>query len=179
MSAVGALADWYARPMPRITPLGVDDWRTIRDVRLRALADAPHAFTSSYERERSFDEVTWQNRAASCQWFVAFDGDETVAVAGVLASPPEEPRRCELVGMWVAPSHRRRRIADGLVRAVADWARSKGASSLRLRVLEGNDEARSAYLRMGLHLAGGTQVVRGDPERTVRLMELDLDSDSR
>ena len=59
--------------------------------------------------------------------------------------------------MWVAPSHRRRRIADGLVRAVANWARSNGASSLRLRVLEGNDEARSAYLGIGLHLAGGTQ----------------------
>ncbi len=162
--------------MPQIVPLGITDWRTIREIRLRALADAPDAFTSSLERERSFDEAMWRHRATTCQWFVAFDADEPVAVAGALPSP-DEPARFELVGMWVAPSHRRRGIADGLLHGVADWANSSGASSLYLGVLEGNEEARSAYLAMGLRPTTETAVERGHRQRTIEFMALDLGSE--
>jgi len=33
-----------------------EDWRAIRDLRLRALIDAPDAFGSTYEDERESDE---------------------------------------------------------------------------------------------------------------------------
>ncbi len=164
------------RPPSRITALGADDWAMIREIRLRALAEAPQAFTSGYEREQAFDEATWRDRATTCQWFVAFEGHQPVGVAGGISSWPEDPTRRDLVGMWVAPSHRRRGVADRLLREVADWARSQGASTLQLAVLEGNGAARSAYRKMGLRPTGVATVAADDQSRTIELMELDLDA---
>ena len=35
--------------MITVRAVGVDDWATWRELRLAALADAPHAFTSSFD----------------------------------------------------------------------------------------------------------------------------------
>jgi hypothetical protein len=43
--------------MAEVRPLGADDWQIIRAARLRSLGDAPHAFTSTLERESSFDDT--------------------------------------------------------------------------------------------------------------------------
>jgi hypothetical protein len=68
--------------MIEIRALTPDDWPIIRDARLLSLADAPHAFTSTYEREAAFDDATWRDRATTCHWFVAFDDNDLVGVAG-------------------------------------------------------------------------------------------------
>ena len=36
------------------------DWRTLRDVRLAALQDSPHAFTSHYVQELGWSEREWR-----------------------------------------------------------------------------------------------------------------------
>jgi hypothetical protein len=65
-----------------IQALRPDDWRTVREIRLRGLEDAPLAFTSSYERESAFDEATWRDRASTCQWFLAVEDSEPIGIAG-------------------------------------------------------------------------------------------------
>jgi ribosomal protein S18 acetylase RimI-like enzyme len=92
-----------------------------------------------------FDEETWRDRATTCQWFVTSDKDEIVRVVGGLESWPGGPSKLELVGMWVAPSHRGRGIASSLLHCVATWATSEGATTLRLGVREGNEAALLAY----------------------------------
>lgn len=154
-----------------------DDWEVIRDVRLRSLEDSPEAFTLSYAREAAFDEVTWRDRATTCQWFVAFDGTRPVGVAGGLLAVPERPATRELVGMWVAPTHRRRRIAYLLLAAVGRWASLQGASLLTLGVRESNGAARAAYLAMGLHPTGEIVAEHGQPSRSIEIMALDLSPD--
>ena len=159
---------------PHLAALSADDWLIIREIRLRALADAPYAFTSTYERERGFDEATWRSWATTCQWFVAFDDDEPVAVAGAIpvGSGGARPARAGgNVGGAHPPRETNRRwspAGGGRVGSV------QGASSLRLGVLEGNDDARAAYVKLGLRLSGDTEVTAGDPVRTIEFLELDL-----
>jgi len=159
--------------LQRLTP---EDWRVIRDVRLRSLADAPQAFTSSVERESQFDEETWRDRTTTCQWFVANDHGEIVGVAGGLDGWSGEPSKLELVGMWVAPSHRGQGIARRLLHCVALWARSEGATTLSLGVREGNEAAHLAYDSMGLRSTGQTMPVWNVPTESIEIMEMDLAS---
>ncbi len=76
--------------------------------------------------------------------------------------------------MWVAPSHRRQGVALAPLDRVAGWAKSEGASTLCLGVLEDNHGARAAYLGMGLRPTGRTMAVHDDPTRTIEVMALAL-----
>jgi hypothetical protein len=66
-----------------VRALNAEDWRMIRDVRLRSLADAPDAFTSSVERESTYDDQKWRNVATRDRWFVADEGGPVGVAIGV------------------------------------------------------------------------------------------------
>ena len=161
--------------MVEIRALPPTDWRLVREVRLRSLRESPQAFTSTYAREKAFDESTWRDRATTCRWFAAVEDGRAVGVAGGVDGWSDDPGRRELVGMWVEPAHRGRGISRELLGAVSDWARSVGATVLSLGVRSSNRDARAAYLRMGLLPAGTTPMVGGDPNDSIEIMELDLE----
>jgi GNAT superfamily N-acetyltransferase len=158
-----------------IRALNSDDWQDIRDVRLRSLVDAPDAFTSSYIRESAYGEAKWRDLAVTGRWFVAAD-DELVGVAVGVDGWSGDAKRRELVGMWVAPSHRRRGIARKLLDQVKAWATSEGATTLSLGVREGNEEALTAYLSMGMRPSGQTVPEAGRPADVIVVMQCDLGS---
>ena len=47
-------------PGVRIVRVTGRDWRTLREVRLHALAEEPSAFGSTLERELAYEEHTWR-----------------------------------------------------------------------------------------------------------------------
>jgi len=161
--------------MTEIRTLTSDDWQDIRDVRLRALIDAPEAFTSTFARESAYDEAKWRALAVTGRWFGA-DDEGLVGVAVGVDGWSGEPTKRELVGMWVAPSHRRRGIARQLLDQVKAWAASEGATTLSLGVREGNDRALTAYLGMGMHSTGKTMPETGQPTRVIVVMDCDVDA---
>lgn len=175
MSDVGPnrLSTDYLRPVTEIRALSPDDWRVIRDVRLRSLMDAPEAFTSTFDRESAYDEAKWRGLAISGRWFVAGD-DGLLGVAVGVDGWSGDPSRRELVGMWVAPSHRRHGLARRLLDQVRAWAASEGATTLHLGVREGNMQAITAYLRMGMHVSGETRPEVGYPRNVIVALECDL-----
>ncbi len=99
-----------------VTP---DEWAVLRDVRLRALADAPHAFASTSAREVAFDEREWRARIDRGPWWLArIDGVPVGLVAAFRTD--EEPPVAHLVSLWVDPAFRGSAAATSLVEAALD-----------------------------------------------------------
>jgi GNAT superfamily N-acetyltransferase len=145
-----------------------DEWATVRDVRLAALADAPDAFASTLSRELVRTEPQWRSRIRAWPWFLAWRAG---VPAGLVAAVPDQPaseppaatrRGWHLVSMWVSPPARGRGVADLLVGAVLDYAETVGAPRVTLWVALGNARARAFYARMGFTPTGRRQVYPRD-----------------
>jgi len=162
-----------------------DDWRDLRDVRLRALADAPTAFGSTLAREVAFPDDVWHERAAQGRTLLARtvldDGtpdDGTLAggdrspgrVVGVAAviSSHDDPTTAELVSVWVDPGARGTGVAAALLRSADALAAELGARTLALWVTRTNARARRLYGRAGFAPTGETKPLPSDP----RLLEV-------
>jgi GNAT superfamily N-acetyltransferase len=150
-----------------------DEWATVRDVRLAALADAPDAFASTLSRELGRTEPQWRSRIGAWPWFLAWRaGTPTGLVAAVpdqpasgppAADPPaRDPRGWHLVSMWVSPQVRGTGVAELLIGAVVDHAWAVGAPRITLWVALGNARARAFYLRMGFTPTGRRQAYPRD-----------------
>ena len=137
--------------------LGTQDGATLREVRLRALRDAPDAFLATYDVEAAFPDHVWDGRLrqpgnANFVW-QAGDG----AAGGVVAFVRERPDApvAWIVGMWVDPAYRSRGVADELIDAAVRAARDDGVRTLRLHVADGNVRAERVYARHGFAKTGG------------------------
>ena len=104
--------------MPRLTQ--AEDWRAVRALRLRALADAPDAFEMTLAQAEQWTDEEWRRRVAEGDErliFVEEDVDRNfVGMAVGLFEPAA--RVVHLVGMFVEPGRRRAGLGRGLVEAV-------------------------------------------------------------
>ncbi|MBO0819743.1 MAG: GNAT family N-acetyltransferase [Nocardiopsaceae bacterium] len=160
--------------MTVVREVGPGDWAVMRDVRLAALAEAPHAFESTYEREAGFTEERWRtrinDRSVNYLAYDEADPGEPVGLAGVFV--PDGA--AELVSMWVRPSARGRKVGETLITACADWARSRGHDELFLWVFEPNTPARRLYERRGFLPTGERQPLPANPAAIEIKMRLAL-----
>jgi ribosomal protein S18 acetylase RimI-like enzyme len=147
-----------------VTPRNVT---MFKEIRLRALQDAPSAFSSTYAKESQLSDAAWIERAS--QWsgersvaYLAMDSDIPCGI-GAAFLDEEDDTRAQLVSMWVAPSYRRLGIASSLVKAIIDWARLHGVCTLRLLVTSNNDAAIKFYDRLGFTMIGCIAAHANDP----------------
>jgi len=127
-----------------------DDWQLLRDVRLRALADAPYAFLTTLEQASQRSDDDWREWAAPDVSRTAFVAEGHGRFEGMVAGfVADEPETVHLVAMWVDPAARGTGVAAQLVEAVVEWARARGAARVVLNVEEGNDRALRLYERCG------------------------------
>lgn len=153
------------------------DWEAVRDLRLRALADAPEAFASTLEAELALPAEEWRRRAAggpASARFIAGEGDTEVGLAAIFAEPGP-PARMHLVSMWVDPRHRRRGVARALVDQAVGWAAERQAREVILWVVDQNTAARTLYERAGFRPTGERQPLPSHPELTESMLRLDLE----
>jgi len=149
------------------------EWRILRDVRLRALTDAPHAFGSTLERELAYGEDVWRERAAAGRTFLARRAGQVVGLVGYYAEPGRDDER-QLVSMWVDPYARGCGAAELLVAAVRAAVAAEGVRTLTLFVADGNEGARRVYERLGFRTTGERQALPSDPTRAEERYALSL-----
>lgn len=145
-------------------------WRAWRELRLRALAESPEAFGSTYEENVRVTAETWQQRTRA---FAAPAGDRAMFVAidqatrewiGCAGSHVDVDGTPNLISMWVAPEHRGRGVGSSLVDAVIDWARATGHVRVRLDVVRGQESAVRLYGRLGFRHTGRSTPMERDPD---------------
>jgi ribosomal protein S18 acetylase RimI-like enzyme len=147
-----------------ITPLNLS---LFKEIRLRALQEAPYAFGSTYARESQFSESEWLARLE--RWngqrgagFLAMDGGSPCGIAGSLLDLTD-PTRAELVSMWTAPTHRQRGIGRLLVNEVLRWAQTRHVQLLLLMVTSTNQPAIRFYEGLNFTRTGRTEPYPNDP----------------
>lgn len=170
---------------------GLDDWRTMRDVRLRALRDAPDAFSSTLADESDRPAEFWRERLATpgATTFLAFDPAppdgsalglvtvltiDTTTDEATLVPATSDGRDALVVSVWVAPEARGRGVADALLHAAGAHARDMGARRAVLDVGDHNDVAIRLYTRHGF-VATGRRGSLPAPREHVTEHELALD----
>jgi ribosomal protein S18 acetylase RimI-like enzyme len=140
-----------------------DEWRLWREARLRMLREEAAYFSTRYEDVVREPETVWRSRTTEAAegvdkvLFVAEDAAVTLGVVGAFRRL--DPTEVQLVSLWVDPEARGRGVAQSLIRAVASWARERGADEVVLFVQEANAPGRALYLRAGFRPTGARKPV--------------------
>jgi GNAT superfamily N-acetyltransferase len=158
--------------MPGLRPVGPEDWRAWRQLRLTALTESPDAFGSRLADWHGAQdrEDRWRDRLGSVAFNVmAFE--DTVPV-GMASGLPTDDSAVELISMYVHRDARGGDVAERLVDAVCDWARGQGATELTLAVRTSNDRARAFYRRCRFEDAGPAEIDPGEPPELLMRRQL-------
>lgn len=159
-----------------IRPFLPEEWPAYRDIRLRALADAPDAFCSTLAEEQARSAEDWAarlQRAATSgidrPLMAQLDG-KTVGMTWAKVDSADEAV-VNIFQMWVAPEARGRKVAAALLEDAIAWAKSRRARALQLGVVSGNTAALKLYEKIGFRQTSTSEVIRaGVPlvEQTMR-----------
>jgi ribosomal protein S18 acetylase RimI-like enzyme len=157
-----------------------DEWKVLRDLRMRALADAPGAFASTLAEAQARDEAWWREaarRSAEDEGWVTFvcerDGRLIAMATGTFPVDREhaldDPAVASLIQMWVEPATRRTGLGRDLVEAVAAWAAEHDSAMLRTGVTAAEHRAVTFYESLGFRDTGR----REDYERLGVVIEME------
>jgi len=148
-----------------------EDWAMFRALRMAALSEAPHAFSSTLEGERHLGEAAWRAKLATRAQFVARAPDGSpLGTAGAF----READVTELISMWVAPLARGRGVGAALVERVVAHAKEAGCRAVHLHVAEDNPAAERLYARCGFTRTGSVEPIRAGEPRLEATMALAL-----
>src|SRR5450756_2302678 len=153
----------------------------LRVLRLRALADDPSAFSSTYAREELFPEtrwVQWAKESAAGDDHALFLAIVDGISRGLIGAARAEPigdledrllarstgeHGVGLYSMWTDPEYRGHGLGRRLVTTSIAWAESIRAPYVALWVIRGNDRAISLYRAPGFVEAETVRSAPGDP----------------
>ena len=163
-------------PSQVVNRIRSDQWRILKNVRLRALEDAPYAFGTTLAEGQKRTDRDWQDMArehatlSDRAYFMAYMGDNPCGMAGCYRRTSDIVM---LTAMWVAPEFRGKNIGEQIVCAVIEWAREGGATTLEAWVSE-NNPARFFYQKIGFEETDLTEPLRSGSKIQMVLMRRDI-----
>jgi ribosomal protein S18 acetylase RimI-like enzyme len=158
--------------------LQAHEWRTYRDVRLRALADSPQAFGSTFVEESVRDDEEWAKRLhdADADYDLPLIAESESGAVGLVWGriAVVDTHTANVYQMWVHPAHRRAGTGQRLLDAVIEWARDRGVHDLFLTVTCGNAAALRLYQRNGFEAIGEPTPLRSGSNKLAQELRLTL-----
>lgn len=114
-----------------VRPLGEEDWKQYKEIRLTALRESPDAFVASWAEEEALDEHVWRDRMRRSRRLIAEREGSAVGIVSLGQGGPENDHTGELFGLWVAPEARGTGVAwklveEGAAQALRDGHRLLG-----------------------------------------------------
>lgn len=139
---------------PKIRLLGLADAQDFRDIRLSALKESPEMFGSTYACEEKLSIEVFEARLRDAMVFGAYIDKEIVGLSILKQDGgPKDAHKAYLSGVFVAPEHRGRGIAEKLLLAVKCYA-NEHMEQIMLTVVDGNKAAISLYEKQGFKIYG-------------------------
>ena len=145
--------------MASVRRIRADEWALLRELRLRALEDAPEAFGQTLDDARARPDEEWTQAARqgsagdSRVWLIAEadanDGATAARPVGIVQARRRPPDDVMIFSMWVDTEARRRGVGRLLIEAVERWAASWGGRRMVLWVFPANEGAVRFYERIG------------------------------
>jgi GNAT superfamily N-acetyltransferase len=140
-----------------------EDMAKFRQLRLKALHDHPEAFSADYQAHLEGGDAIWKRYLdidESARLYLAFHGSDLIGMTSVrLGGSPKIRHNAEILGVYLLPEWRGLGIANALINACCNWARSSGAVVARLGVTAVDQPALRCYERCGFVITG--RVSRG------------------
>ncbi|WP_255221187.1 MULTISPECIES: GNAT family N-acetyltransferase [Variovorax] len=160
-------------------PAKSDEWKTYRDMRLRALLDSPDAFGSTHEAEATRTDAMWSARIAAAtssgkdRVLFAFNRDDACGLIWCKLSS-DEPAVAHLFQMWVDPASRGMGAGRALLKEAISWAESVGVKRVFLGVTAGDTPATRLYAACGFCPDGALEPLREHSNLMVQPISLAL-----
>ena len=151
-----------------------DEGDQLRELRLRALADAPRELGHSLDEEAAFPSSYWRAIAEDTHvgdrrlGIVADDGERLVGMVG--GDWEEQSGRVHVIALWVEPSSRGMGVGKALVAEVLVWARERRAQRVELWVVDDAPAAAALYASCGFVETGVHQAVPHSQDQTEKLL---------
>jgi ribosomal protein S18 acetylase RimI-like enzyme len=131
-----------------IRPATVDDLPALEALWREFYAEVPEPDYVDVDLDEEVKEI-----AAMVRDEIALLAEDDGSLVGFALAELSHPRLGFLTDLYVKESHRQQGLAAELVRETAARLRERGATHLRLEVLESNADARAIYERWGFRTA--------------------------
>jgi len=155
-----------------IRRIGSDDAALLRELRLRSLADSPHAVGQPLADAVARPKADWSAHARAASegdrraWFFAESAEsgepaepgqpakpgKVAGPVGIVLVRRRPPDVALVFSMWVDPRARRAGVGRALIQTASEWAASWGAERIVLWVVAGNEPGFRFYQRLGFTL---------------------------
>ena len=125
-----------------------------KQIRLRALQEAPYAFKSTYASALQRSDKSWREQADNTArgsdrvTFIAFSDVVPVGMAA-LYRLEDQAEVGEMLQVWVAPKHRGTGLALDLMNAIFEWAGENNFRTVISRITDRNSRALKFYTKYG------------------------------
>jgi ribosomal protein S18 acetylase RimI-like enzyme len=159
-----------------VRPFEAAEWPTWRELRLRALADAPEAFCATLADAQARPDATWAELLAR-----ACERETDLALLALTGTVPagltwaqHEGDDVTVFQVWVAPEWRGRGMARALLEAAIAWAGERGAAAVCLSVTMADTPAVRLYRRLGFVDVGAAVPMANRSGLVEQAMRLEL-----